>query len=147
MSTSIVFNGIAYAWGVSIDDARNIIYVADTNGHRLWAKDMTTGRTWTLAGTGVAGFADGGPGVCRITGPYGVAASPSTGNIFVSVSNGYHAIRMVTPAGFCSTIAGSTSGATGFADGVGTNARFDSPLNVALDDLAGFLYVADYSVF
>ena len=102
---------------------------------------MTTGRNWTLAGTGGSGDADGGPGVCKISSPNGVAVSPSTGNVFVS-SRSVLGIRMVTPAGICSTIAGIGTGGT--ADGVGTNAGFKNPQGIALDDQSGVLYVPDF---
>jgi len=51
-----------------------------------------------------------------------------------------HAIRRVTPGGVVTTLAGN--GSLGFADGVGTAARFNSPAGVAVD-LSGNLYVTD----
>ena len=49
-------------------------------------------------------------------------------------------IRKVTPAGVVTTLAGS--GAAGFADGTGTAASFNAPLDVAVDT-SGNVYVAD----
>ncbi len=51
-----------------------------------------------------------------------------------------HKIRKITPAGEVSTLAGS--GAYGFADGDGINAKFYFPKGIALD-ASGNLYVAD----
>ena len=71
--------------------------------------------------------------------PSGIAADPS-GNIYVALS-GEHTIRKITPAGVAMTLAGS-SWVKGSEDGIGGEARFSSPVGVALDSF-GTLYVAD----
>lgn len=60
-----------------------------------------------------------------------------------------HTIRMVTPAGIVTTLAGNASivneygsPAGGYADGTGNAARFNSPEGLAVDD-TGKVYVAD----
>jgi DNA-binding beta-propeller fold protein YncE len=65
-------------------------------------------------------------------------AIDANGNIYVADA-GNHRIRMITPAGIVSTIAGSTEGIT---DAAGTNARFNNPAGVAVD-ASGDIYVAD----
>jgi DNA-binding beta-propeller fold protein YncE len=60
------------------------------------------------------------------------------GNLYVTDYDS-HRIRKVTPSGVVTTLAG---GAPGDADGVGNNARFNSPTGIAVD-AAGNLYVAD----
>ena len=103
---------------------------------------MGTLQTSTLAGTGVLGYNDGVQGVCQIGAPYGLTVQQSTGNVFVADYTGMR-IRMITPTGFCTTLAGPTgAAASGALDGIGTNARFNSPKGMAFD-LAGNLYVAD----
>jgi sugar lactone lactonase YvrE len=72
--------------------------------------------------------------------PWGLAVD-FNGNIFVGEYYYYHRIRKVTPDGLVSTFAGSVGG---YADGVGTNAMFNSPLGIAVDSSSN-LFVSDYS--
>jgi serine/threonine-protein kinase len=98
----------------------------------------------TLAGgvngtTGV--YADGVGSQAGFTGPNAVAVDAS-GNIIVSDQLN-QCIRMVTPAGVVSTIAGRVSGTVGtFAEGSGTSAGFSYPASVVVD-ASGNILVAD----
>jgi len=100
--------------------------------------------TWTtLAGqTGQAGNIDGIGRSARFADPQGVAVD-AAGNVYVADSANC-SIRKITPAGVVTTFAGSTTGEAGSTDGVGTTARFDHPLGVAVDR-NGTVYVADSS--
>ncbi len=70
--------------------------------------------------------------------PFGVAVA-ADGTIFLSDAGDAHAIRRLAPDGTMQLVAG---GRRGFADGVGTDAAFDTPSHLALDE-SGNLYVAD----
>ncbi len=63
----------------------------------------------------------------------------SAGNVYVSDAAN-NAIRKISPDGKVTTLAGGTSG---FLDGVGASAHFNSPLGMDID-AQGNLYVADY---
>ena len=89
----------------------------------------------TLAGNGTVGFVDGAGAAAKFYSPYGVAVD-SNGNVFTA---DLHTIRKITPAGDVSIFAGST---VGFVNGVGTTAKFSSPLGIAVDS-SGTVYVAD----
>jgi hypothetical protein len=91
-----------------------------------------------LAGDGVQQSLDGETPRARFSEPFGVAAA-ADGTVYVSDAGGADRIRRVTPDGFVVTIAGWRSG---FADGVGPEARFSTPSALALD-VDGTLYVAD----
>ncbi len=93
-----------------------------------------------LAGTtGGAGWSDGTGSAARFSSPNGVTVDGS-GNAYVADSDN-HSIRMVTPAGVVSTLAG-LAGSSGSLDGSGSDARFSFPNGVAVD-ASGNVYVAD----
>jgi sugar lactone lactonase YvrE len=70
--------------------------------------------------------------------PSGIAVAPQ--GIVVS-DTGNHVIRRINPDGSTIILAGSP-GQSGFADGIGAAARFDSPLGLAIAG-SGIIYVAD----
>jgi hypothetical protein len=80
---------------------------------------------------------DGVGTAARFQGPTGVAVDQA-GTVYVADGS---TIRKITPAGAVTTFAGSAA-ATGSTDGTGTNARFSSTTNLAVDS-AGTIYVAD----
>ena len=157
-STFVGTGGPAYQEGVGtaasfvapycldIDYTRGVMYVADSSGARVRSINMATRQTGTLAGTGVAGNADGAGTSCTFTLPYGVAVHQASGNVYVSDGTG-NKIRMVTPTGVCTTFAGplgNLNGATGAADAQGANAFFSYPRGLSFD-ANGNLFVADSS--
>ncbi|HEY1719590.1 MAG TPA: NHL repeat-containing protein, partial [Verrucomicrobiae bacterium] len=96
--------------------------------------------TWTtIAGYPGVGSADGVGSAAQFNNPQGVAAD-ANGNLYVTDTVN-DTIRKITPAGRVSTIAG-VAGFSGSADGVGSNARFNSPIGIAVDGATN-LYVAD----
>ena len=92
-----------------------------------------------LAGYSPYSSADGTGSAARFYYPSGVAVD-SAGNVYVADRDN-HTIRIVTPAGVVTTLAGLT-GIKGSADGTGSTARFNEPTGVAVDS-AGNVYVAD----
>jgi DNA-binding beta-propeller fold protein YncE len=63
------------------------------------------------------------------------------GNLYVADTLNHTIRKIALPGGVVTTVAGM-AGATGSADGVGSAARFNTPLGLAYDG-AGKLYVAD----
>jgi len=125
-----------YPAGIAIDKAGDL-YVADESSHRI-RKVTPDGVVTTFAGSsGFSGTTDGLVTAARFHIPTGLAFD-ATGNLYVA-DHYNHRIRKITPEGMVSTIAGST---LGYADGVGSNARFYYPFNLAVD-AAGNVYVAD----
>jgi sugar lactone lactonase YvrE len=118
-----------------------VIFVADTNNHRIRRIDPN-GTVTTIAGkpeTGyAAGYVDGSASESRFNGPRGVAIDEA-GNVYVA-DTGNHVIRLITPDGQVSTLAGDKE--PGYIDAIGTKARFNFPSDVAIDE-QGNVYVAD----
>ena len=81
----------------------------------------------TVAGDGTADFADGTGTAARFSSPYGVAVQGDS--LFVAdIDN--HRIRVIKlSTQEVTTVAG---GSQGFADGTGTDARFNFPSGVAV---------------
>jgi sugar lactone lactonase YvrE len=126
---------------VTVDGATNI-YVSDSYSEKI-RKITPSGTNWVVtsfAGSGqTAGSADGTGSSALFNAPSG-SAMDSAGNLYVA-DTGNNTIRKITPAAVVSTIAGLAGGSSG-ADGVGSMARFNGPLDVSMDS-AGNLYVAD----
>ncbi len=126
----------AVPFGITVDSAGNI-FVCDHGNHSV-RKVTPAGVVTTIAGlNGTLGSADGTTTTSRLRFPSDVAVDP-TGNVFVADTDN-QVIRIITPAGVVTTIAGGTVGS---ADGVGTAAQFYNPKGLAADS-SGNLYVAD----
>ncbi len=127
--------------GVAIDKSGNI-YISDFFNNRV-RMVSPAGVITTVAGTGISGFSgDGGAATsAQLSQPAGLAFD-SAGNLYIADSNN-GAVRMVTPAGKISTVAGT--GAPGFSGdgGPATGAKMMAPFGVALDS-SNNLYIADY---
>ena len=118
--------------GVVLDQQGNIV-ITDRTNHSI-RKMTTAAAVSTIAGTGVAGFADGSPGQFKYPWQSTVDAS---GNILVVDKEGAR-IRKIASNGNVSTLAGN--GVIGFADG--TPGNFNNPLDVVVDSY-GNIFVAD----
>jgi kumamolisin len=125
---------------VTVDSSGNI-YVADANNNAI-RKITSAGVVSTLAGrAGRTGSTNGTGTNARFNAPLGVAVD-SSGNVFVADANN-NLIRKITSAGAVTTFAGGGgSTLSGSTDGTGTNARFNFPVDVAVDS-GGNVYVAD----
>ena len=119
-------------------DAYGNVYVADRSNNKI-RKVSPQGVVSTLAGSGTSGSSDGTGTAASFNNPLGVAVD-AIGNVYVA-DFGNNKIRMVSPTGVVSTLAGS--GSSGSVDGTGTLASFSSPTGVVVD-AASNVYVADY---
>lgn len=124
--------------GIAVD-GNGTLYVTDYQNYTV-RRITSGGVVTTLAGfPGQSGNIDALGSAARFGGPVRIALD-GIGNLYVAdADNG--TIRLVTPTGSVSTIAG-VSGSKGAADGRGDAARFNRPLGVATD-AAGNVYVAD----
>jgi len=138
--------------GVTVDASGNI-YIADTKNQRIRKVDAVTGKISTVAGNGDLSPSGDGTGTysgdtkqatsAGLSLPYAVAFDAS-GNMYIPDSAN-NVVRMVTPLGIISTVAGqSYTGNPRYAgdDGPALAAYLTDPSAVAVDP-AGNLYIAD----
>ena len=125
--------------GLAFDAAGNL-YIADTDNNVV--RKLAKGALSTVAGDGQQGYSDGG-GVAtaaQLSYPQGVAVD-AAGNLYITDTLNY-AIRMVTPAGTISTIAGT--GVSGYSGdgGLASSAQLSYPAGIAVGS-GGEVYFAD----
>ena len=127
---------------VAVDHATGIVYIADSNNHRIRAVGLD-GTISTVAGTGVRGDSgDGGPATqAEFRNPKGVDVAGRT--LYVADTRN-HRIRAVDlDTGIITTIAGKgTPGFTGDG-GPATEAMLDGPQRLHVGGPAGEVFVAD----
>jgi sugar lactone lactonase YvrE len=90
----------------------------------------------------------GGPGhvdaigtTARLDAPGGIA-NDGNGNVYFADQDSETIRKLVIATGAVTTIAGAANQA-GDVDGVGSAAQFDEPFGIALDPIAGILYVSE----
>lgn len=115
-----------------VADAAGNLFIADSRNHVI-RKISANGFVSTFAGQAAT------PGSSQFDTPSGIAIAAS-GDFYVS-DTGNHAIRRITAAGAVTTIAG-LAGESGFANGLGAAARFNSPLGITVA-LDATIFVAD----
>jgi sugar lactone lactonase YvrE len=121
---------------IVIDSNNNLYFTERGNKVR---KITPAGVVTTIAGTGVAGSADGVGTVATFKQPYGLTIT-SSGDLYIADTEN-NKIRKVTSAGIVTTVAGT--GTVGAADGNNTTATFNSPYGLTRTN-DGTIYVADY---
>ena len=117
------------------------VLIADSGNNRIRSV-AEDGTITTVAGTGVGGFSgDDGPAIeAQLSFPTGVAPARHGG--FLIADTGNHRVRLVSPRGRITTVAGN--GRAGFSGdgGQATSASLFSPTDVARRKGGGFL-IAD----
>lgn len=123
--------------------ADEVLYLADTNNHRIRMIDIETGIVNTFAGDGNAGTSgDGGPATeARLFGPTDLAMGLD-GELYIADTEN-SCIRVVTPDGIINTFAGicGVPGRDGDGD-PGSEATLNKPYGVSLD-AEGNVYIGD----
>lgn len=133
--TAATFNAPS---GITIDSGSNL-YVSDT-GNATIRKITSAAVVTTLAGSPTQrGNNDATGSAATFAAPVGISVD-SSGNVYVADSTN-HTIRKISSAGAVTTLAG-TANSAGEADGVGSAARFNTPMGIYFDS-TGVIFVAD----
>jgi sugar lactone lactonase YvrE len=122
-------------------DREGNLYVADSSGCRIRIVN-SQGTISTFAGTGICGFSgDGGKATSAMLSTVFQIAFDANGSLFVA-DNGNSRIRVVSPSGVISTVAGN--GTLGYSGdgGPAQAAALSAPAGLAVDP-SGNLYIAD----
>ena len=118
-------------------------YIADSANNIL--RQMTTmAVVRTIAGGTTAGSSDGVGTNALFDFPTGVACNSNNGDIIVS-DYGNCVLRLVSSPSRTVTLFAGGLGTSGFADGMGTYARFSSIYHIAQNQLNTHFYLADAS--
>lgn len=122
--------------GITTDGTN--LYITDDGNHLIRKVVIATGVVTTIAGTrGVRGSTDGTGKAALFSTPRGITSDGT--NLYIC-DYGNTIRQMAIATGVVTTISGSASNA-GFADGMGSEARFNTPEGITTDGLS--LYVAD----
>jgi sugar lactone lactonase YvrE len=126
-------------FGVGLDRRGNVI-VADGGASNRIRRITPEGRVETLAGS-AEGFADGSASEAAFNTPSGVAVAKDGAVLIADTSN--NRIRRLGTDGRVSTLAGT--GRAGYRDGPASNAEFDGPIGIAIDNKGDVLVGDSYN--
>jgi trimeric autotransporter adhesin len=119
-------------------DPKGSLYIADANNSAI--RKVTNGSISTVAGNGLQGYAgDGGPALsAQLNDPQGVAVD-AAGNLYITDTLNYR-IRMVSPTGNITTVAGN--GVAGYSGdgGPASQAQLSYPTGIAVDSAGNVLF-------
>ncbi len=123
-------NGIVY-------DGIGNLYISGFNENRIRKLVIATSEVTTVAGN-EWGYAEGIGEAAQFASPTGIT-SDGKGNLYVADRDNRRIRKIAIATGVVTSLAGADNG---YADGIGTNARLNKPLDICNDGV-GNLYVAD----
>ncbi|TSD66276.1 hypothetical protein FFF34_002410 [Inquilinus sp. KBS0705] len=141
-TTALPAPKIAYPAGTKTYTAETAIPALSVTNTGGAIPNAFYGKTTVFAGEGGQGVTDGSGKTAKFGFAMGYAITK--GNYIYVADSYYNNIRMISPSGYVSTVAGS--GQRGYADGTGKKAIFANPSDVVVD-AAGNLFVSDQSNF
>ena len=124
--TSAQFNSPS---GIVIDSTNTNLYVADSSNNVIRKIVISSGLVSTIAMPTL------------FYSPSGIAIDSTNTNLYVSERSSHIIRKIVISTGVVTTLAGS--GVSGYQDGPGTSAQFNSPSGIAIDSTNTNLYVVD----
>jgi len=126
-----------YPAGIATDGTN--LYIADAGNNIIRKIVIATGEVTTLAGKAESyGSTDGTGSTARFNNPFGITTNGT--NLYVADAGNHTVRKIVIATGEVTTLAGKVE-SHGSTDGTGTDARFNNPLGITMDE--NNLYVAD----
>ncbi|GIV58176.1 MAG: hypothetical protein KatS3mg042_1089 [Rhodothermaceae bacterium] len=128
---------------VSMNTHDWVLYIADTENHRIRRYNFFTGEVTTIAGTGTPGYAgDGGAGRAALLNRPTDVIFTEDHRVYIA-DTGNHVIRKIDAFGTITTVAGT--GTPGYSpDGTpAAEAMLDTPTGIFYDEVTRTLYIAD----
>jgi DNA-binding beta-propeller fold protein YncE len=120
---------------------KTLLYLCDTQNHRIRVYDLATGIIDSFAGTGEAGFADGDASVAQFNFPREIEVFENW--MYVADDQNHRVRRIDINTGVVDTIAGTGEISYSGDGGVATDATFNRPYGIGID-LDGNVYVSDF---
>jgi len=136
VGTQARFNSPAGLW----NDGSGTLYIADEENFVLRTMKIADATVETYAGALSIGSSDGTGSQARFSSPSGLANDDST--VYVADTSNDTIRKISLPSGIVTTLAG-VLGQPGLVDGSLTDAQFNQPQGLELDDASHQLYVAD----
>ncbi len=124
------------AWTMVHDSRTQSLLFAETE--RIRGLELSSGKLFTLAGSGVAGYLEGPPLSAKVQYVSGIAPHPLQGIVYFSMANAYGIIRQMNAAG-TSLVAGDPLVNYLSVDGPGLSAKMNWPVSL-VRTLAGAHY-------
>ncbi len=131
-----------YPRGISLDPVTGNLYIADVNSHRIRQIQASSGRIYTVAGSGSTGYAGDGDLATSAGLYYPNSVTFVAPDVLYVADTNHHVVRKFTAGGTIATVAGS--GSSGYAgNGLpATSGKLYYPYSVAVD-AAGIVYISD----
>jgi YD repeat-containing protein len=137
-ASSAKFNNPA---GLAFDAPRNLLYVADTNNHRIRRIDLANNTITTFAGNGIAALGAAGAATsAALNRPMGVAVD-ALGAVYLADTGNNRVCKVVN--GQLTIIAGTGEIGNSGDGASATAARLNHPAGVAVSSDGANVYVAD----
>jgi len=128
----------SYVFDIALDPAARVMYVAVYSSVYVVTY---AGVSTLLAGAATSGYVDDTGSAARFNRVAGLALDAGADVLYATDYSNHRIRRVATTGGVVTTIAGS--GVSACVDGAGTAAAFYRPWCIALDAVAGALYVSD----